>query len=58
MEGDNVTYKDYGKVKILKHVATDRGGLVLILVRLPQTNIFAKRSRNTFWVRAGELSPA
>jgi len=53
-----MTYKDYGKVRILKRAATNRGGLVLILVRLPKTAIFLQRSRNTFWVRAGELSPA
>ena len=51
-----MTYKDYGKVRILKRVASDRGGLVLILVRLPKTTLFP-RSRNTFWVRAGDVLP-
>ncbi len=50
-------YKDYGKVRILKRAASDRGGLVLILVRLPKTAIFPQRSRNTFWVRAGDVLP-
>lgn len=52
-----MTYKDYGKVRILKRAATNRGGLVLILVRLPQNALFTKRSRNTFWVRAGDVLP-
>lgn len=52
-----MTYKDYGKVRILKRVATNRGALVLLLVRLPATDLFPQRSRNTFWVRAGDVLP-
>lgn len=52
-----MTYKDYGKVRVLKRVASDKGGLVLILVRLPKTDLFPQRSRNTFWVRAGDVLP-
>jgi hypothetical protein len=52
-----MTYKNYGKVRILNRVATNRGGLVLILVRLPKTALFPQRSRNTFWVRAGDVLP-
>jgi len=52
-----MTYKNYGKVRILKHVTTNRGGLILILVRLKPTTKFPQRSRNTFWVRAGDVLP-
>lgn len=49
-------YKDYGEVKVLGWIATNRGGLSHIEVQLPAIGPF-KASQNTFWVRSGDLTP-
>src|SRR5258706_16466119 len=50
-----VTYGDYGRVRVLRVVPTDRGGLALIAVRVPANSLFKKRSTQQFWVRAGAV---
>jgi hypothetical protein len=49
-----LTYGDYGRVRLLQVVATDRGGLALIATRTKANGHF-ETSNQQFWVRAGDV---
>jgi len=52
-----MTHNNYGNVKILELLPTNRGGLALIEVSVPANAKFPKKSTFSFWVRAGDVLP-
>jgi hypothetical protein len=51
-----LTYGDYGKVRVLQTIATDRGGLTLIRAHVSANRDFPRPTTVQFWVRTGALT--